>query len=440
MKRPVPSVRAVAAGAVVSGRSRRVGGGVALTVAGVLLVTGCGSTDDSNVGTSGGAAATSSYYSPLEEFLNPSAGSQPSTDEEYAAKEKQVQELVAPCMADEGFEYEPFVYPVNSGIDNSPYSADNYGTREWVEKYGYGISTMNDAATVTSSSEVIDPNSAIVEAMSDSERDAYYVALYGGGGGMAIDMSTAAGAEISIPESDTAATDAAGTDAASTDAASTDVQTTEAVPVTEDAASASADPESTDLEATSVPEASVDPEMSMPPLEDQGCWGKAQAEVYGDMNTGGGDQSQFQDMWDDMNNVYSQVESDSKVTAAVADWSGCMAGAGYPDLKAIYDANQQANDKWSELNGWPTSDGSGGAVIATSSAATSGGVPAGPPADQVATFREYELKIALADFDCKESSNYDTVSNEVRIGLEKQFVEDHRAELEQYRDTINGGG
>ena len=110
-----------------------------------------------------------------------------------------------------------------------------------------------------------------------------------------------------------------------------------------------------------------------------------------------------------------------------------MADAGHAGYTEVYGAANEANNKWAELNGW-NSQGSG-AVAASSTA-----VPAGPPADKVAEFTAYEIALATTDYDCKQSSNYAEVSEEVRIAAEEKFVEDHRAELEQYRDTLNGGG
>lgn len=368
-------------------------------------VSACGTTAATDgTGQAAPAATTSSsYFSPVDEYLNPSASAAPVSDEEYAAKEKQLQELVAACMTDEGFEYVPFVYPVQS-VDNDLYK--DAGTRGWAEKYGYGISTTDQL--IGPDTQVVDPNQAIAEAMGDSEREAYYVALHGDQGAYAMPLPEP------IPEP------------AETPAASS-VETT-------------SDPSQTsEATATSVPEPSEIAEPTMPPLEEQGCYGKAQLEVYGDtMSDPAGDGAEFQGMWDDYNKVWEGIEKDPRVTAAVTQWVDCMTGAGYPGFSAVWDANQQVNDDWAELNGYETmmySDGD-----AASAASSAPPTPTSPPAAEAAAFRAEEIKIALADFDCQEASNHRAVSEQVRIELETAFVESHRAELEQYRDAINGGG
>ena len=55
-----------------------------------------------------------------------------------------------------------------------------------------------------------------------------------------------------------------------------------------------------------------------------------------------------------------------------------MADAGHAGYTAIYDGQQQANDKWAELNGWNIGEGSGG-LMGTSSSRR---VPAGPAGRQ----------------------------------------------------------
>lgn len=378
-------------------------------LAGTLLVAGCGAADESTSSADGGGAATSSsYFSPLQEYLSPSSTGA-GADEANQAKEKKAQEIAAACMADQGFDYVPFVYPMSSTmvLDDTDYSS-----RAWAEKYGYGISTVDAFGTSSTAESVNDPNQAIVDAMSEGEREAYYQALYGGGMMVA---SSSAEAEA-MPEA--ASTDSTAPETSAEAAASTDAV------------------ESTDDVAVSIPEQSVEAGASMVSMADQGCMGQAQAEVYGDPTSG--DQTQFQPMWDAYNAMYSEIETDARVTAAKDAWIGCMADAGHPGYTDVWGANQEANDKWGELNGWNMSEAGGG--VATTSSSVAATSSTGPAPDKVAAFKDYEIALALVDFDCKASSDYATVSDTVRIELEQKFLEEHRAELEQYRDVVNGGG
>jgi hypothetical protein len=92
----------------------------------------------------------------------------------YQEQETQVQELIRQCMAGEGFEYIPVQYP-------TPEFDRGFDEEEWVRTQGFGITTWfgNEEEQGRFDSDWVDPNQEIVEAMSDSEREAYYEALYG---------------------------------------------------------------------------------------------------------------------------------------------------------------------------------------------------------------------------------------------------------------------
>ncbi|WP_176554722.1 hypothetical protein [Georgenia sp. 311] len=100
-------------------------------------------------------------------------------EREEAERQRQVEEAVAACMAEEGFEYTPAVYDGGSSvvIDED----DDWGSEEWTAQYGYGITTdpWLDEQPVEPEEEWVDPNQEYVEAMSPSEQDAYYEALHG---------------------------------------------------------------------------------------------------------------------------------------------------------------------------------------------------------------------------------------------------------------------
>jgi hypothetical protein len=56
----------------------------------------------------------------------------------------------------------------------------------------------------------------------------------------------------------------------------------------------------------------------------------------------------------------------------------------------------------------------------------------------VTEVRQYEVSLARADFNCRK--DYDAARRLVRDELERQFVNDHRIELERYRAAMNSGG
>ena len=88
--------------------------------------------------------------------------------------ERRVQEMIAGCMAQEGFEYIPAVRPISS----SDFAFDQ---EEFAREQGFGITTWygEEDPFGPEEDDWEDPNAVIVEALSESEREAYYEVLYG---------------------------------------------------------------------------------------------------------------------------------------------------------------------------------------------------------------------------------------------------------------------
>lgn len=83
--------------------------------------------------------------------------------------------LVAQCMHDLGFDY----VPVDYSPSGSTTSLDvDWGSLEYAEQYGYGVTTDAWGGPLVEA-DVDDPNQERVEAMSESERAAYFTALWG---------------------------------------------------------------------------------------------------------------------------------------------------------------------------------------------------------------------------------------------------------------------
>ena len=89
--------------------------------------------------------------------------------------ERRVQEAIARCMAQEGFEYVPAVRPVTS-------SRLAFDQEEFAREQGFGITTgfgREGSFLVEEEDGWEDPNQAIVESLSESEREAYDEVLHG---------------------------------------------------------------------------------------------------------------------------------------------------------------------------------------------------------------------------------------------------------------------
>jgi Mor family transcriptional regulator len=117
----------------------------------------------------------------LADFV-PFAGPQNSDDAQqfYRDQEMLVQESVRACMAEEGFEYIPYV----ASADHVFFGGDDFDQEEWAATYGFGYTVgllEGDADPFGTGGyePEDDPNFAITEAMTHSEREAYFHTLYG---------------------------------------------------------------------------------------------------------------------------------------------------------------------------------------------------------------------------------------------------------------------
>ncbi|WP_194765575.1 hypothetical protein [Microbacterium sp. UFMG61] len=121
--------------------------------------------------------------SPLNEYLSAAYGGDLSPEEQqkqFEERQLKTEELMAECMAEEGFEYTP-----NTQNGGMVFSDDEVEwepeKKDWVAKYGYGIvnNPYNEVMQEGGSEEYVDPNSEYVESLSESEQTAYYETAYG---------------------------------------------------------------------------------------------------------------------------------------------------------------------------------------------------------------------------------------------------------------------
>ncbi|MFS0703856.1 hypothetical protein AB6N23_04970 [Cellulomonas sp. 179-A 9B4 NHS] len=131
-----------------------------------LLLAGC-------TGGTGGATPSDDETGPLSAFFEQVGGSMDAEDNE--AQQRRVEELVAECMAEEGFEYTP-AEPMDQGLMGTD-DAPEWDSLEFAEQYGYGATTSEELFGGTE--EYVDPNQEYVASMSETEQEAFYAALYG---------------------------------------------------------------------------------------------------------------------------------------------------------------------------------------------------------------------------------------------------------------------
>jgi hypothetical protein len=144
----------------------------------ILALTGCASGGGDGGDDGAEPAAQEVELGPLDEYFQKAYGEY---DEDQAARDmRRVEEVVAACMAEEGFDYTPM--DTSQMVSGPPEDLDvEWGTLEFAEQYGYGITTnpYGDPAESMPQEEFVDPNAEYVESMSQSEQEAYFVALHG---------------------------------------------------------------------------------------------------------------------------------------------------------------------------------------------------------------------------------------------------------------------
>jgi hypothetical protein len=144
------------------------------------LLTGCTGGGSGGDGTSD----ATQELGPLEEYFARVYGwadddaSLEDQNAEYERQQREVERLVADCMREEGFDYVPREHAgVVVGSDGTDL---DWGSPEFAEQFGYGISTdpwgWEDRDDTVAPD---DPNQEYVDAMSEAERAAYEEALWG---------------------------------------------------------------------------------------------------------------------------------------------------------------------------------------------------------------------------------------------------------------------
>lgn len=138
-----------------------------------LTVTGC----------AGGATpgkGLSYEDSPLGTYLSAAWGGDLSPEEQekkMADQNRKVEEYVAKCMSDEGFEYKPST--TSNGMSIAADIEWEPDDKKWVEQYGYGMVHNPFGSSEAASDMPVDPNEDYVSSLSESEQSAYYETLYG---------------------------------------------------------------------------------------------------------------------------------------------------------------------------------------------------------------------------------------------------------------------
>jgi hypothetical protein len=162
---------------------------------------------------------------------------------------------------------------------------------------------------------------------------------------------------------------------------------------------------------------------------DLGCRGKAAEEVYGKGQDREAEFKKYDNLFKDIQALAKRIEDDQRVVDATTAWADCLAESGQSGYKKIDEPREKVNQKLNELTGNQQNGSNPGKTVM------------GPPsfdkvdAAKLADLRKFEIDLAVADQKCR-AKVYDEPYKTVQYQLEKEFVDQHKAELEAYRDGM----
>ena len=367
---------------------------------GILSLAACGG---GGAGTPDGSVAPgeTTGESTMETIADPADGAETMSeffgyDEEdpeaaqadYRDQESRIQEAIRRCMAEQGFDYVPVVPP-----ESAFQVWDETDEEERVRTQGFGITTWyGNEEQFNEGEEWIDPNQERIEAMSESEQQAWSDALYGTAEEQEEDMQT----EV-------------------------DSETGETIHY------------STGFGA--------------------GCSGEAYEVEYGEQED---TQSLWEEIQPAMDAMYQQVEADPRVVEANEAYSACMAAAGYElttrneiwdiasnDFQVRFDEIVGPNGGYPDpFEGWTEDEINAFFEEKTQEEIdaffeeSQSSAKADIDEEALAALQQEEIDMAVADWECGTGIN--DIYMEVSEDYEADFVAANRDILEQIRDAQGG--
>jgi hypothetical protein len=391
-----------------------------LIAAGILLLSACGggTADDESTGdisptvpsptsstTAPSSTAPSDGEATLADYLPMFGPEDPEEGEAFwRDQERQAQEYTRECMAEEGFEYIPFV----------PGGEEFYGwepedEEERVKTQGFGMAWWFVEGEALMEEEQAqweenpDPNMELMEAMSDSEREAYEYALWGDQPDMELDWESAETEEEMI---------------------------------------------------------ALDEEAQR--LWEQREWVGCMELGWSQTQGGGEDlwmsfEEEFGNWWEE---IEERLQADPRIIELESNWATCMAEAGY-EYRDMEEMHRSLEEEFERLITWPgeeegsqpgvtmvpdvepieQEDGSLIFVDAEGNEYTEDQMEEfwRPQYDEVQlrAFMEKEIAIATADYSCGQG-RWETYG-EIRQEYENEWVAAHKAELDVWKAGLEAG-
>jgi len=155
--------------------------------------------------------------------------------------------------------------------------------------------------------------------------------------------------------------------------------------------------------------------------DDLNCFSRAWNQAWNEVDISRSEQ--FTPLMEAINQFQQLLDHD--ISAADHDWAICVANAGFPGFTrqteaadSIWMARLEAVNETTRNPNWP------------------GGEPSATNSPLLAELQLREINLALADLQCRNSTDFQTRHNAHLTVLETQFVADHRADLEALRSAL----
>jgi len=147
-----------------------------------------------------------------------------------------------------------------------------------------------------------------------------------------------------------------------------------------------------------------------------GCRGQAWAMNGHNLDPFGGEVGALRE---EIHRLRAQLALDPRVLDANAAWFSCMVAHGYAEHVSPAEMRAAVADEWAQMMGWYPHEN-----------------PQGFTWEQQMAFKEREVTLALASWDCAEQANLPTIERQVDLELQQHFVDTHRGELERWAQIM----